>query len=96
MTVYVVAQLKFTDLPAYRRYQQAFAAVFARFNGQMLAADEQPQVIEGDWPMDKLVLMSFPDKDSARSFVEDPAYQDISRDRRAGAQTVALIVRGLG
>ncbi len=95
MTVYLVAQLKFTDLPAYRRYQAAFPAVFSRFNGQVLAADEQPSVIEGEWPMDKLVLMAFPDDASAPAFVDDPAYQEISNDRRAGAETVALIARGL-
>jgi uncharacterized protein (DUF1330 family) len=59
MTVYVVAQLKFIDRMAYDRYQAAFPAVFSGFEEQVLAADESPRVLEGKWPADKMVLLSF-------------------------------------
>jgi uncharacterized protein (DUF1330 family) len=45
--------------------------------------------------MDKLVIMEFDTGETARSFLESPAYQSISDDRRAGAETVAVLVRGL-
>lgn len=95
MTVYVMAQLKFTDRNAYDRYQARFFGVFSRFKGTLLAADESPQVVEGDWPRDKVVLMSFPDHAAYRAFAESPQYEEISRDRRAGADAVVLVVRGL-
>jgi uncharacterized protein (DUF1330 family) len=94
MTVYIIAQLKFTDLEAYRRYQRAFPAVFARFNARVLAADEDPIVLEGDWPRDKVVILAFPDEAEARRFSADPGYQAISTDRKAGADGVVLMVRG--
>ena len=95
MTVYVVAQLRFTVKERYDRYQARFPEVFRRFNGRLLAADAQPQVLEGGWERDKIVIMSFPDAPSARAFLESPAYLAIARDRKAGAETVALLVRGL-
>ncbi len=95
MTVYIVAQLKFTDVAAYRRYQAAFADVFRRFDGRVLAADENVVRLEGEWEGDKLVLMSFPDEAAARRFMNDTDYQAISRDRHAGAETVSLLVHGL-
>ena len=49
MTVYAIAQLRFTDRSAYDRYQNRFLGVFAKYAGTVLAADEAPQVIEGDW-----------------------------------------------
>jgi uncharacterized protein (DUF1330 family) len=58
MPVYTVAQLKFTNIDAYRRYQKAFPAVFAKFNAKVLAADESPRVLEGEWPRDKVVTRS--------------------------------------
>ena len=61
MTVYAIAQLKMTDRAAYDRYQAKFFDVFRKFNGRLLAADESPLVLEGDWSCDKLVMMSFPD-----------------------------------
>ncbi len=96
MTVYVVAQLKFTDVARYRRYQAAFPALFKESGGRLLAADEAVQVLEGTWQCDKLVIMAFADAEAARSFLASPAYQAISEDRVAGAETVALLVQGLG
>ena len=95
MTVYVLAQLAFTRVEAYRRYQARFMDVFRQFDGRLLAADEQPAVLEGEWPRDKLVLMSFPDEAAYRRFAESPAYQEISRDRIAGADAIVLLVKGL-
>jgi uncharacterized protein (DUF1330 family) len=48
MTVYVIAQLKFTREELYRRYQSRFFDVFKQFNGHLLVADETPVVLEGD------------------------------------------------
>jgi uncharacterized protein (DUF1330 family) len=60
-----------------------------------LAADESPEVVEGQWDRDKVVLMSFPDEAAFRSWSESPEYQEISKDRLAGADTVVLLAKGL-
>lgn len=95
MTVYAIAQLKFTERAAYDRYQAGFLDVFRRYSGVLLAADESPEVVEGDWDREKVVLMSFPDEASFRDWAESPEYQEISKDRQAGADTVVLLVKGL-
>ena len=95
MTVYAIAQLRFTDRAAYDRYQMRFMDVFRRYRGALLAADEHPQVVEGSWDREKVVLMSFPDQDEFRSWSESAEYQEISKDRDAGANTVVLLVEGL-
>jgi uncharacterized protein (DUF1330 family) len=93
--VYAIAQLRFTDRAAYDRYQARFMEVFRRHPGTLLAADESPQVIEGQWDREKLALMSFPDEASFRGWAQSPEYQDISKDRLAGADTLVLLVKGL-
>lgn len=95
MTVYAIAQLKFTDRASYDRYQAKFMEVFRRHPGTLLAADEAPQVVEGEWDREKVVLMSFPDEDAFHGWAQSPEYQDISKDRRAGADTVVLLAKGL-
>lgn len=94
MTVYTIAHLKFKDIVAYRRYQQAFSAVFDRFNAKLLAADESPKVVEGEWSGDKVVMLAFSDEAEARRFHEDPEYQAIAVDRYAGADAIVLQVKG--
>jgi uncharacterized protein (DUF1330 family) len=95
VTVYAIAQLRFTDRAAYDRYQARFMEVFRRHPGTLLAADERPEVVEGEWDREKVVLMSFPDEAAFRGWAQSPEYQDISRDRLAGADTLVLLVEGL-
>ena len=53
MSVYIIAQLKFTRRELYDRYQSRFMGVFKKFRGKLLAADAHPVVLEGEWPRDK-------------------------------------------
>ena len=48
MSVYIIAQLKFTRRELYDRYQSRFMGVFSKFNGKLLVADAHPVVLEGD------------------------------------------------
>jgi uncharacterized protein (DUF1330 family) len=95
MAVYIIAQLKFTDRAAYDRYLAQFMSVFAKYNGKLLASDEYPVVVEGAWDGEKVVLMSFPDEVSYRTWAESPFYREIAPDRTAGADAVVLLVQGV-
>jgi len=95
MSCYVLAQLKFRDLAAYRRYQAQFFEVMRPFKGRLLVADEAPRPLEGDWQTDKIVLIWFPDEAAFREWESSEAYQRIAVDRIAGAATVSLLLRGL-
>jgi uncharacterized protein (DUF1330 family) len=96
MSVYVIAQLRFTHRASYDRYQARFMEVFSKYKGRVLAADERPEVVEGKWEREKVVLLSFPDQSAYRDWSESPAYQEISKDRKAGADAVVLLVKGIG
>ncbi len=95
VTVYAIAQLRFTDRAAYDRYQARFMDVFRRHPGTLLASDESPKVVEGKSDREKVVLMSFPDEAAFRALVQSPQYEEIAKDRRVGADTVVLLVQGL-
>lgn len=95
MTVYALAQITIHDREAYGRYQARFMEVFQRFEGRLLAADEAPSVIEGDWDREKAVLMAFPDEPAFRAWSQSEAYREISRDREAGTTGVVLLLKGL-
>jgi len=96
MSVYAIAQLKITDRAAYDRYQAKFMGVMKRYQGRVLAADEKPLVIEGEWERDKVVLLSFSDEAAFREWAESPEYLEISKDRKAGSEAVVLLVKGTG
>lgn len=93
MSVYVIAQISITDRAAYNRYQAKFLDVFRKFKGELLAADEAPEVIEGDWNREKVVLMRFPDKEAFEEWAYSAEYREIAKDRRAGSNGVFLLVK---
>ena len=94
MGVYIIAQLKFTNIERYRTYQREFPAIFSKFNGAAIVADEEPSEVEGQWPFDKLVILYFPNQGEALRFQKSPDYLRISEDRKAGAQATVLIAQG--
>jgi uncharacterized protein (DUF1330 family) len=96
VSVYVVAQLTIHDRARYDRYAAAFQPTLAPFAGRLLAADEGPAVLEGDWDREKLVLIAFPDAAAAHAWAASPAYQAIAPDRKAGAEALVLLAEGVG
>jgi uncharacterized protein (DUF1330 family) len=97
MTVYALAQLRIHDRESYDRYQSRFIPVLQKYKGRLLAADENPRVLEGEWwDRNKVVLMEFADKDAFRAWATSPEYAEIAKDRKAGADAVVLLVNGLG
>jgi len=95
MSAYIIAQLRFTRREVYDRYQARFFDVFRKFKGRVLVADERPQVLEGTFERDKVVVLEFPDEAAAMKFQGSAEYAEIAVDRKAGADAVVLLVRGL-
>ena len=95
MSVYIIAQLKFTRRELYDRYQSRFFEVFRKFKGRLLVAEEHPLALEGPFERDKVVVLEFPDRAAAMEFQNSSDYADIAADRKAGADAVVVMVRGL-
>jgi uncharacterized protein (DUF1330 family) len=95
VTVYAIAQLTIHDRARYQRYVDAFMPILIKHGGRLLAADEHPEVTEGRWDGDKIVLLAFPDRASFTAWATSPEYREIAKDRLAGAENTAVLVRGL-
>jgi uncharacterized protein (DUF1330 family) len=95
MSVYAIAQLWIHDPVTYGRYVDRFMEVFKKYKGRVLVADESPVIVEGAWDANKVVVVSFPDEASFRDWAESPDYLEIAKDRKAGAKSVIVLVKGI-
>jgi uncharacterized protein (DUF1330 family) len=95
MSVYVIAQLWIHNPVTYGRYVERFMNVFKNYKGSVLVADENPTVVEGAWDGNKIVMVSFPTEASFRQWADSSEYLDIAKDRKAGAESVILLVKGI-
>jgi uncharacterized protein (DUF1330 family) len=94
LTVYVVAQIRIHDRNRYDAYAAGFMPVLIRYGGRLLAADEAPAVLEGQWDGQKLNIIGFPDEPAARRWMESEEYRAIAVDQLAASDGVVLLVQG--
>jgi uncharacterized protein (DUF1330 family) len=94
VAVYVIVQLTVHDRERYDRYAERFLPTIAPYGGRVLAAQDSPQVLEGTWPHERVVLLSFADRDAFTSWAESPEYREIVGDRLAATEGPVLLVDG--
>ena len=95
MSVYIIARFKIHDRSAYDRYSAGFPAVFQKFDGKMLSVDEEPIVLAGEWNDTRSVIIEFPSKESALTWMNSEEYQAIAKHRNAGSTVNSILVKGL-
>jgi uncharacterized protein (DUF1330 family) len=96
MPVYAIAQLTIHDRDRYRRYADRFMPVLTAHGGRLLAADDRPQVLEGDWPRERVVMVEFADTASLKRWTSSPDYKALAAERQAAADAIILVVHGIG
>ena len=94
MTVYVVAKLKINDPETYAKYGEGFMDIFAQHGGKLLAVDDNAEVIEGEWPYNRTVLLQFPDKESMQAWYNSGEYKDLVKHRYASSTAQIALIKG--
>jgi len=95
MAVYIINNMTIHDRAEYDAYLRAFMGVFRNFSGEVLAAVDKPQPVEGDWPHDRTVLLRFPSRDEALRWSQSPEYQAIAQHRWKGTSSNVVIIDGV-
>jgi uncharacterized protein (DUF1330 family) len=90
--VFGIGQIRIDDREAYREYERAFGPIFQRHGGTLLAASEQPAVIEGEWPFTRTVLIRFPSKAAFDRWYYSPEYQEIAKVRWASSKANLILL----
>lgn len=96
MTVYAVALIDIDDREGYGNYEQGFMDIFSKYEGTLLAVDEAPGVLEGEWPWTRTVVLSFPDEAKLRAWYESEEYQALARHRFDASDASIAVIKGLG
>jgi uncharacterized protein (DUF1330 family) len=96
MPAYIVAQVEVQDKEMYQRYRDQVTPLVDRFGGRFLVRGGHLEVVEGDWPLRRLVVIEFQSRASARHFYDSPEYQRILPLRTGASRGMLAIVEGAG
>ena len=94
MACYLIAQINVRDRQGYKKYLDGFNEVFKDYKGIIMAADENPTVLEGEWQYPRTVLMRFSDIDEAQRWYRSPQYQKLAEVRKRASDSNIVLVKG--
>ena len=97
MPTYLVNHLRVPGLPKPQNleYLEEVESTFLPYGGRWLVLDGEVEVLEGAWP-GSVVLMEFPDRESARKWYASPGYQHILHLRTDNAVSDLVLVDPVG
>jgi uncharacterized protein (DUF1330 family) len=90
MPAYVIVETDIHDPDQYEQYKAASPGTIEAFGGRFLARGGELAQLEGDWRPPRLVLVEFPDLETARRWYASELYTE-ARGLREGAATLRMI-----
>ena len=96
MSAYIIADIQVTDPVAYDDYRPLAAASIARFGGRFIVRGGKVDLLEGEPQPERIVVIEFPDVDTARRWYQSEEYQAALKIRQAASRGRVLLVEGAG
>jgi uncharacterized protein (DUF1330 family) len=96
MPAYVLAEIEITNPEGYKEYTAAVPATIAQYGGKFLVRGGSIEVLEGEWPARRRVLLEFPSVEAAKRWWNSPEYEKPLAMRRANSNGRLLLLEGVG
>lgn len=91
---YIIAGINVHDPREYREYLAGFMDAFKQYDGEILVATDNSEVLEGEWPAERTVVLKFPSVDRAREWYQSEKYQRIAQHRFRAATSNVILADG--
>ena len=97
MSVYIIGSLIVKNWDWYLEYRNVTEPVVAKHGGRYLVKGGNPETVEGTVPLaDAVVVIEFPDRQSALNWYNDPKYASMIELRhKSGVATELMLVDGI-
>lgn len=93
---YLLVSVKTTgSIAELAQYRDSVEATVKPFGGRYLVRTNDPEVLEGNWADDQIVVVEFPSIDAARAWNSSPQYQAIAHLRIDNTNSTRVLVTGL-
>jgi uncharacterized protein (DUF1330 family) len=91
MPAYLIVDCEVTDAERYEAYKQLAPPAIEKYGGRYLVRGGDVGLLEGDWRPNRVVVLEFPDVETAKRFYASPEYSS-ARAKREGAARMNIVV----
>jgi uncharacterized protein (DUF1330 family) len=95
MPAYLIVDVEVTDPQQYEKYKALAPAAIAKYGGRYLVRGGAHTTLEGTWRPNRVVLLEFPDVETAKRFYDSPEYREARAQRANAAKGSFVVVEGL-
>lgn len=95
MPAYLIAQETVHDEAMFADYRKAVLPTLAAHGGRFIVRGGALSVLEGEWPMPRLVIIEFPSRAAVESWYRSPDYQKIIPLRTGSTIGNLVVVDGV-
>ena len=95
MVAYVIYQAEVTDPEPYALYREKSAPAVLDAGGEFIVRGGDVDVLEGDPPLGRTVIVKFDSMESARKWYDSQAYTEARALREGAANANMYIVDGI-
>lgn len=96
MAAYVIVQERVDDQAMFEEYKSQVLPTFEPFGARFLVRGGAYTVLEGNWALDRTVIVEFPSRQQAEAWYHSEAYQKILPLRTNASQCNLIIIDGAG
>ena len=95
MPAYLICTVRVDDPDTYKKYTARTPDIIARHGGRFLVRGGPVETLEGEEFSERLVVVEFPDLETARAFYASPEYQDVMVFRQASSEARFILADGV-
>lgn len=92
MPAYIIVQVDISDPQQYEAYKKLTPDTVKAFGGKFVLRGNPVEALEGSWDHDRLVMLEFADKETARQWYYSKEYQVAKEIRESAAQAKFFLV----
>lgn len=94
MSAYIIVQVEVTDPETYKTYAAQVLPIMEQYGGEFIVRGGDMEILEGDWPYPRVVVIKFPDMERAKAWQASPEYEGPKALRQSASRGNMIVVEG--
>ena len=92
MSAFVIVDISIKNLEEYKQYIEEITPSVAAYQGRYMVRGGSPETLDGEWQSSRIVIMEYPDRATAKAWLNAPDLQATHNKRRNNANYCNMIL----